>query len=301
MKFYSYETLYSACKQAREFDAEKMPWDRWYPMMRRLSQKMHDNVGVSQLSLEYNWTVAKQPYYNVWPAIIPPLLKLNLALSSAHLHPPKEELLIRLPDERNPLKFEFRGEHYSVRCIMLVQIMVRQLNCPGVGLYIDFGEKMGIQPIRTFQNMVCNGEKSLEEEIDSIPEFWHANVGVRMPRDILKDCVRLCCTLCLLENDPEVITADVLNKDKAKFEHEPDERLVDKAHRCGKFGWDIGKKMTVSPHYRIPHSCLFWTGVGRTKPVIKIRAGTVVHRKKIEKIPTGHLLKDDGEPKEEEQ
>ena len=130
--------------------------------------------------------------------------------------------MIRLPEEKNPLKFEYRGRTYPVQTIMLAKIMVRQYNCPGVGMYIDIGEKVGTQPIRTFQNMVCNGDRSLEEEITTMPVHWHANIGVQMTREVLLNCVRLCCTLCLLENDPEVITAtSVLNKDKAKFEHSP--------------------------------------------------------------------------------
>ena len=73
MRFYNYETLYSACRRAGELDANKMSWDKWYPFMRHQANAMGDNVAVTQLGLEHNWTLAKQPYYNVWPAIIPPL------------------------------------------------------------------------------------------------------------------------------------------------------------------------------------------------------------------------------------
>jgi len=298
MKFHDYHTLYSVYKQAGLFDANHFAWDVWYQMMRADAARLGDRVSMSQLGLEFNWCLAKQPYYNVWPAIIPPLLKLNLALSTSYLKPPKEELLIRLPEERNPLHFDWNGTAYEIHTILLVRLHIRDRNCPGVGMWIDYGERLGQQPILTYQNMVCDGAHSLEEEITSLPQHWGASYGVQMPLDTLKDCLRLCCTLCLLENDPTVVTADVLNNDKVKFEKTGDSKYIDKAHRRGKVGWNIGMQMTVSPHIRIPHSCLFWTGEGRRVPVIKIRAGTVVHRSKIEKIPTGHFMVDGGTPDE---
>ena len=53
---------------------------------------------------------------------------------------------------------------------------------------------------------------------------------------LIDDCVRLCCSLCLLENDPSVIEPDVLSKDREKFEASGDAKYVDKAHRRGKIG-----------------------------------------------------------------
>ena len=45
------------------------------------------------------------------------------------------------------------------------------------------------------------------------------------------DCVRLCCTLCLLENDPSVIEPDVLSKDRARFQDTGDEKYIELAKR----------------------------------------------------------------------
>ena len=79
---------------------------------------------------------------------------------------------------------------------------------------------------------------------------------------MITDCVRLCCSLCLLENDPSIISPDVLSKDRVKFEQTGDQKFVDKAHRRGKVGWDVGRHIEVSPHYRRPHMALVWTGSG---------------------------------------
>ena len=72
--------------------------------------------------------------------------------------------------------------------------------------------------------------------------------------------MRLCCSLCLLENDPSIISPDVLADDRAKFEASGDQKFVDKAHRRGKVGWDVGRQIEVIPHFRRPHMTLVWTG-----------------------------------------
>jgi hypothetical protein len=40
-----------------------------------------------------------------------------------------------------------------------------------------------------------------------------ADLGVHVPKELVADCARLCCSLCRLENDPSVIEPDVLTKD----------------------------------------------------------------------------------------
>ena len=111
--------------------------------------------------------------------------------------------------------------------------------------------------------------------------------GVQVPDSFVMDCIRLCCSLCLLENDPSIISPDVLADDRAKYDQSGDQRFVDKAHRRGKVGWDVGRHVEVSPHYRRPHMTLVWTGHGRVLPRIVPRRGSVVHREVVEKVPMG--------------
>lgn len=293
MQFYDYRPLYAVYKRARAFEADEMPWDAWYLRRRSFALAMNDNAIATQMGMEYNWYLSKRPYYNIWPAIIPPLLKLNLALDSTYLRPPKSELLLRLPTEKNPVRFGWRGEKYTVQTILMAKLVLGKEMMPGVGIWIDFGEVMGIQPILTYQNLKCEEGLSLEDEVRMLPRRMTGMLGVQMTQECLENCLRLCATMCLLENDPSVVTADVLNKDKQKFEDTGDDKYVQKAHRQGKIGWNIGQAMTVSPHVRVPHTALFWTGKGRTIPVVKIRAGSIIHRSKVENIPTGHLGTED--------
>ena len=127
----------------------------------------------------------------------------------------------------------------------------------------------------------------MERSLAGLPKRPSAEVGVQIPDTMIADCVRLCCSLCLLENDPEIISPDVLSKDRDKFDQTGDARYVEKAHRRGKVGWNVGRHIEVAPHYRRPHMALVWTGTGRAIPKIVPRKGSVVHRELVEKVPSG--------------
>jgi hypothetical protein len=107
------------------------------------------------------------------------------------------------------------------------------------------------------------------------------------PEELVNDLVRLCCALCLLENDPELISPEVLADGRAKFDQTGDQKYVEKARRQGKCGWDVGRQIEVIPHYRRPHLMLAWTGAGRSVPKIVPRKGSIVHRNVVEKLPSG--------------
>jgi hypothetical protein len=128
---------------------------------------------------------------------------------------------------------------------------------------------------------------TVEEALRELESNELAELGVQVPCDLVTDCVRLCCTLCLLEDDRSVIEPDVLSKDRPKFEQTLDEKYVAKAHRRGKVGWNVGRRIEVAPHYRRPHLMLAWTGKGRSVPKIVPRRGSIVHRQTVEKVPSG--------------
>jgi hypothetical protein len=73
-------------------------------------------------------------------------------------------------------------------------------------------------------------------------------------------------------------------KNPLKFEWKAE---MEKAHRRGKIGWDVGKHIEVIPHFRRPHMTLVWTGSGRAVPKIVPRRGSIVHREAVEKLPSG--------------
>jgi len=64
-------------------------------------------------------------------------------------------------------------------------------------------------------------------------------------------------------------------------------RLVAKAQRRGKVGWNVGRQIEVTPHVRRPHFAIRWTERGRAVPKLVPVKGSVVHRQLAEKVPTG--------------
>ncbi len=284
MDFWHYRTLREACRDGRAAEAP----DAFYRRAFTDALKVGSGQFYGQLRNEQQWEQARKPYYNVWPSIVPMLTRLNLALDSALIRLPTPALCIRFPRQNNPLTFDWKGEPVPIRCMLMGEINDGR----GLSILIDIGEVVtdgrdpGI-PIYTYRNFRRRHGLSVEQAIGELGANELADLGVQVPDELVTDCVRLCCSLCLLENDPSVIEPDVLSKDRAKFGASGDRKYVDKAHRRGKVGWNVGRRMEVVPHYRRPHMALVWTGRGRAVPKVVPRRGSVVHREKVEKVPSG--------------
>ncbi len=257
-------------------------------------QTLTDSAGMgsaqffNQMLNERDWEKAHRPYYNLWPSIVPMLTRLDLDLDSDLIRLPLPALCIRFPRDpaKNPLKFDWKGKEVTVRCILMGEIN----QGTGLSVLVDIGELMGEigVPIYTYRNFPRRPGLTVEQSLASLgTKGLFADIGVQVPDSLVMDCVRLCCSLCLLENDPSIISPDVLADDRAKFEASGDQKFVDKAHRRGKVGWDVGKHIEVIPHYRRPHMALVWTGHGRVTPRVVPRRGSVVHREVVEKLPSG--------------
>jgi hypothetical protein len=192
-----------------------------------------------------------------------------------------------LPKQHNPLTFQWQDQPFEIRSILLSEISEGR----GLSVLIDIGEMMNNGffevPIFTYRNFPRSDGLTVEQSLASLGSSITSEQGVQIPEAMLTDCVRLCCSLCLLENDRSVIEPDVLSKDRDKFEASGDDRYVDKAHRRGKIGWNVGRRIEVAPHYRRPHMTLVWTGRGRAVPKVVPRRGNVVHRELVERVPSG--------------
>jgi hypothetical protein len=215
------------------------------------------------------------------------LTRLNLDLDSGLIHLPLPALCVRLPKQQNPLTFDWRGQPFQIHCMLMGDMDDGQ----GISILIDVGEIMDNSafnvPIYTYRNFPRRSGLTVEQSLAGLGRGITADIGVQIPDDLLTDCVRLCCSLCLLENDPEIISPDVLSKDRDKFDRTGEQKYVEKAHRRGKVGWDVGRHVEVLPHYRRPHLMLAWAWPGRAVPKIVPRRGTIVHRSKVETVPSG--------------
>ncbi len=109
--------------------------------------------------------------------------------------------------------------------------------------------------------------------------------------------IRLVVFVGLLSHDRDFISPVVLSKDRREYGDTNDETvrkwLEDRAARRTGRGFDVGKKLQEqkdkSPHWRNPHLALFWTGPGRTIPIIKMRSGAVIQKVSMADVPTGYL------------
>ena len=284
MDFHNYTSTREACTRNGVFGTA----DNFYKMAFADAVRVNSAQFYGQLQVERAWENARKPYYAVWPSIVPMLTRLNLDLDSSLIQLPLSALCIRFPEEKNPLAFNWKDEVVQIRCMMMGEINEGR----GLSILIDVGEDMtdgegfGV-PIYTYRNFRRQSGLTVEGAIQELGRNEYAELGVQIPEELITDCVRLCCSLCLLENDPSVIEPDVLSKDRARYEQTGDPKYIDKAHRRGKVGWNVGHRMEVMPHYRRPHMALVWTGAGRAVPKVVPRRGSVVHREKIEKVPSG--------------
>jgi hypothetical protein len=105
---------------------------------------------------------------------------------------------------------------------------------------------------------------------------------------------RIMVGVLMLAADEEYIAPILIRGDADKAKTEDDvKRLADKARRRGLVGYDIGRDIEVSPHIRMPHFGLRWTGEGRKIPKIVPIKGSVINKKLVAEVPTGY--EDDGQ------
>jgi hypothetical protein len=283
MDFYTYTTTRDACSKAGDDDGPRA----FYETALGGALAMQSAQFFFQLNNERDWEQARRPYYNVWPSIVPMLTRLDLDLDSALIQLPLPALCVRLPKQHNPLTFEWRGQPFQIRSMLMGDMGDGQ----AISVLIDVGETMNNgmfdMPVYTYSNFPRREGLTVEQSLAGLGRNVLADIGVQVPHELITDCVRLCCSLCLLEHDPEIISPDVLRKDRDRFDQTGDQKYVDKAHRRGKVGWDVGRHVEVAPHYRRPHMMLAWTGSGRAVPKIVPRRGSIVHRSKVEMVPSG--------------
>jgi hypothetical protein len=289
-----------------------------------------DDSGIRSMAwmAEHRWFEASRPFYNVWPAVLPMLLRLDLdKIQCQWVAPILPELVLRIPDAPNPLN---RGPEKSVRTILVAGIRVLP-QIPditsqqdwldleymvtndeeggeffGILLAIDMGERendtseilrMTVRdaPRRIVHRIWLEPDKTVGEVQANIGVGGVYGVSDPVELSLIEDCMKLYCTLALLDKESELIDGVVFNADRRKYDETGNEKYVEKARRRGTVGWDIGRHVEVVPHYRRPHFGIRHTGPGRKIPRVRPIKGSIVHKKKIGDMPTGYLDSDTGE------
>ena len=256
----------------------------------------------ARMDAEETWYGEHRPYYSVYPSIVQPLVRLRLDIDSGSVpHPPLPSLVVRFAKGFEPA--------FAPGCFARAMLLSQGTSRQGDRVlltWVDVGKRTPLDGGNEFVEVNAHSiplragttlEQSLEE----------AAQRTSMPRnEFMTEMIsasRLAGTLCLLGQDPQIIEPDVLAKDRAKWERTHDLAIVERAVRRGKLGWLVGGKLEVMPHVRRPHMALRWTGPGGKEPRIVPVKGSIVHREKVEHLPTGRLdqenMDDDGSKKDD--
>jgi hypothetical protein len=279
-KWYDYETflgLYTK-KHGKAKDRHRL----YYEFLQCAKQK-GEHMLCLQYIVESLWTDAGKPYYKLYPAVIKQFLRVNLdKVETTSLQMPTdiETILIQLPcgslvegnfECQNMLVAKLnkaKHGHDGLLCDVRYTISGKIQTCTMILPY-RLGPTVG---------QVLTHSESTRDNDDT----------QMLSKEMCEKITHIVVTCLLLENDPQIIHPDVLTDDVDKWKETLDPKYVEKAKRRGKFGWVIGRDMEVMPHIRSWTFALYWTGKGRTKPIVRFRSGCIVHKQLVEKIPTGY-------------
>lgn len=234
-------------------------------------------------ALECNWLASCRPYYKVYPAFAEALLKLRLSCTL-------EELA--LPDLIVSLRF-VEGQEIVAGQQAILAMLVGSAASSLLSTIHIIRTPSGAEYIGA-TTVACNETPldSYNREI-AVREFIPSDTGLHdtgTNEDLGAAILRLACSVALLAKDSEFLERDVLAKHRRQYAETGDQKYVEKAHKRGIVGWHLGRTFETIPHFRRPHLGLRWTGKGRTIPRIVPVKGSVVHRSRASKVPTGYTL-----------
>lgn len=267
---------------------------------------------INGYQMERRWIYAKRPFYNLYPGIVPYLLRLDLSKVPVEaFQMPVSQLVFRFPLVQNPMTISLRSGPCQGQTWPLMTLLaaMRDCNDPDTLQSQDASFAPGERALlTTFQWNPRPG--NMETAMHLTSSLWLKSQGtledsIEQLRDKLGEgdieiesylaAMRLIVTTCLLSThwEDEIVLPCVLREDENKWHQTHDEKFITRAAKRGVVGWTVGKgfeeRREVAPHWRGPSPlALYWTGPGGKTPLYRYRRGTIVHRSQIENVPTGH-------------
>lgn len=254
-----------------------------------------------QQELETKWEKINQPFYRVYPSVVPMLLRINLSCDSSFVKSPFPALGISLPEDGVP-------ELPGIRAILFGESPnMGPEGEDGITIWIDnndrsiaYGLELGIH---TWKNFFIKEGVTIEDAMEELRQE-RGEDATDIPQDILIKCVQLVVTLCMLDReDLNLINPVFLRKDATRGwdavlqgDTESVNRWRDKCQRRAKrYGWEIGRRYEtsggMSKDWKVPpHPQGFWMGSesrGDRRLVVKTRAGWIKDHKTgdVKQIP----------------
>ena len=294
--------------ESQEFAVSMTSGDFRRAVMERFAKEgdADDADEFNQVSLalcEETWVALERPYYHVWPIAVALAPSVKLTLRFSQFEFPFHAILLRFARGHEPHHLKTAMVFWP-KGFKRIQVFCHFADEAGNPLT---GEQSGTQStVQTWEFAQKTGNLLTVQhayEPEETVEEWLENLCQRRPQvadyqhaaSLL--IVRLVVFIALLSQGEDFITPIVLSKDRAKYESTSDSEakrwLEDRAARRVGRGFDVGKNIQLakdtSPHWRNPHLCLFWTGDGRTKPIIKMRSGAIIKSVSMADVPTGYL------------
>jgi len=224
---------------------------------------------LEQIAEEYLWLLGDRPYYNIHPRIVPYLCRCRLdKIPASYLEIPGgfDTVDIRFSQMHPDLTVD--GNEY-VRNVLIAKKVLYRLGegftsffvegrrpislsqaTDQLMLHIDLGERFYEENAACIKHWTIpldlDGGISLEDEFERFEHTCPEGIapGTRR-REVVKNCLRIVATIGFMANTPEdnFLEYDVLSKDRRKFSEADEEikgRLIDRARRRGKHGWNVG-------------------------------------------------------------
>lgn len=251
--------------------------------------KMHLSLGGCVAA----WKFDRRPYYSIYPKIVDSLIKtpLTVACKDLKFPTPANTLLLRLA----------RGHELDgIIKTIFISTVCEETNTHNKIIFMlmermDTNYEVALlsgRPDCTLEELITEKSQfSVDDSVVGVTEDgWEKHTAMGM---------RLSLGVALLDQDPEVIRPDVLERDRSRLDETIDpavmQRLMDRAHQRGKVGWVIGEctdtesTREVAAHYRRGHWGFRWAGPGKSRLKWTKIKGSIVRRDKMTEVPTGYL------------
>jgi hypothetical protein len=301
MKFHEWETRYQMYK--KKYPEIKVNWKHFYEELvesGRLAGQLSSGDGWTLL-MEKFWYEESRPYYKVWPGIQKSLTRVSLDCSMRLLPLPKNKVIAIRLSEGEELDFG------RTKVPSLIGACIESLDQQKIDLMmiLKLPQFNSVLPGMLVCTTLTGTHGTIQEEIEERFSQEVQLATTEFPSSLMqwdqeqlvgfKRAYKLFISLLLLMDDPSFIKPEVLASDREEFSRTKDEKLVEKAKRHGVVGWNVGEEYETIPHLRRPHFGLRWTGEGRQIPKIVPVKGSIVHRDKLTRVPTGYITPEDVE------
>lgn len=277
----------------------------YYEKMKSIAARDQRGDVRNILLMEYRWIRDRRPYYKVYPCIVDALCKLRLDAKFQCPEVPQGQISIRFALGKEPSTKD--------------GIKIGSLFIAGVNLRTPSGkESKGMTIFAKLLNPPNSDFEPFFITFDPNPHHYKSvddllengqdpNSSLRneqepyrtMRKEAQALAIRIALTTCMIADDPDIITRDVLAEKQGEYDSEKNEerkrRAEEKAKNRGVFGWSIGKKFqgrANSPHYTNTYLAVRYKGKGRkTAEIVAVR-GYWTGKDKLTTVPTGHIRED---------